>query len=79
MRLIFCRVGKHLLIIRPKKYILDLPLVMSFDLVPHLPRLVAKVALFSMREEKLPISFIIFQLFYLYFILLTTKVNNTRC
>ena len=36
----------HLLIIRPYEYNLDLPGVMSFRLVPNLPRLVAMVAKF---------------------------------
>ena len=40
MRLIFWHPGNHLLIIRPLKYNLDLPWVMSFLLVPHLPRLI---------------------------------------
>ena len=41
VRLLFWRVGKHLAIIRPLEYYLDLLGVMSFLLVPLLPRLVA--------------------------------------
>ena len=43
-RLLFWRLGKLLLFIRPKKYNIDLPWIMSFDLVPHLPKYVAMVA-----------------------------------
>ena len=39
MRLLFWRLGNHLLIIQTLRYILVLPQVMSFLLVPHLPRL----------------------------------------
>ena len=60
---------------------LDLPGAMSFHLVPHLPRLVAMVAKFFMCDRKvsnltnyfLVISFLFFS------VLLTTKVNNTKC
>ena len=37
---------KHLLTIEPCEYNLDLSVVMSFHLVPHMPRLVAIVAKF---------------------------------
>ena len=52
VRLIFCRLWMHLLFIRSKKYNLDLLYVMSFHLVPHLPRLVAMVTKFFMCDRK---------------------------
>ena len=51
------RLGKHLLIIRPYECDIDLPGVMSFHLVPYLPRLVAMVAKFSYVKEKWAIFF----------------------
>ena len=59
--LLFCiysapiwRIWMHLLIIRPCEYSLGLPGVMSYHLVPHMPRLVTMVAIFYvlMKSEQ---------------------------
>ena len=71
------------MIIRPKVYDLYLPEVMSFYLVPHLPRLVAMVAKFFVCKRKVASLFFIF---FIYVILslsflfsLTSKVCNVKC
>ena len=47
------RLGKQLLIMRSYEYNLDCPGVMSFHLVPHLPRLVAMAENFlSVKENR---------------------------
>ena len=58
---------------------LELPWIMSFDLAPHLPRLVAMAALFSMCERKVSKLIYYFSVFYIFLFQLTTKADSKRC
>ena len=60
---------------------LNLPVVISFHLVRHMPRFVAMLAIFIVNRRKVS-NFIYFSFIYiilLFVFLLTAKVNNTKC
>ena len=65
VRLLFLGLRKLLLLIRPEKYNMDVPKIMSFVLVPHMPRLDAMVAKLFLCRRKVS-NFIYFSLFFYY-------------